>query len=50
MILRDGRGRIKKMWKSYSSKVYDEYFLEMFQNWFEKRLSGVEVIRNQHFE
>jgi hypothetical protein len=50
MILRDGRRRIRKMWEDYSPKVYDGHFLEMFQDWFEKRLGGVGVIGDQHFE
>lgn len=50
MILRDGKGKVKKMWGGYSPKVYDGHFLELYRNWMEKRLKGAGVIADQHFE
>eukprot|EP00026_Physarum_polycephalum_P019929 Phypoly_transcript_22202.p1 GENE.Phypoly_transcript_22202~~Phypoly_transcript_22202.p1 ORF type:complete len:189 (+),score=33.19 Phypoly_transcript_22202:49-567(+) len=50
MVLRDGKGRIRKMWGGYSPKVFDGHFLELFGEWFEEYLKGVGVIADQHFE
>ena len=50
MILRNGRGRIRKLWGGYSLKVFDEHFLEIGKRWFEKRLAGAGVVADQHFE
>jgi hypothetical protein len=50
MVLRDGKGKIRKMWGGYSLKVFDGHFLELFKKWFENKLNGVGVIADQHFE
>ncbi len=50
MILKDSKGKIRKMWGRYSPKLYDEHFLEVYKRWFEQNLKGVGVIADQHFE
>jgi len=50
MILRDGKGRIRKMWGGYSPKVFDGHFLMILKEWFEENLKGAGVIGDQHFE
>lgn len=50
MILRDGKGIIRKMWGGYSPKVFDGTFLDIQKGWLEERLHGSGVIADQHFE
>ena len=49
-MLRDGHGRIRKVWSGYSPKIYDGSLLELNREWFEENLVNAGVIADQHFE
>lgn len=50
MILRNRKGRIRKMWGGYSPKVFNGTFLDIQRHWIERKLKGSRVITDQHFE
>jgi hypothetical protein len=50
LVLRDGHGRIRKVWGGYSSKIYDGSLLELNREWFKENLANAGVIADQHFE
>lgn len=49
MIIRDGKGRIRKIWGGYSPKIHDGNFLELWREWIEENLAGAGVIADEHF-
>jgi hypothetical protein len=49
-VLRDGHGRIRKVWGGYSPKIYDGSLLELNREWFEENLANAGVIADQQFE
>ncbi len=50
MVLRDGKGVIRKLWGGYSPKVFDGTWLQMHKHWLLRHLKGAGVIADQHFE
>ena len=49
MVLRDGKGRVMKLWGGYSPKIYDSHFVEAYCDWFEENLLGGFVYGDGHF-
>lgn len=50
MFVRDGRGKIIKIWGGYSPKVYDSDFLAIQQEFFQEKFKDVGLFADQHFE
>lgn len=50
MFLRDGKGKIRKLWGGYSPKVYDSDWLETHKEWLERKLRGTAVVADNHFK
>jgi hypothetical protein len=50
MMLSDGKGRVRKLWGGYTPKLYDGNFLELKKDCLERKLSGAEVVGDQHFD
>lgn len=49
MFLRDGKGRIRKLWGGYSPKLYDGDFLDLHRRPLESELNGAKIIADTHF-
>ena len=49
MIIRDGKGKVRKIWGGYSPKVHDGTWLEMMKDSLEENLSGGVVLADNHF-
>ncbi len=49
MTLRDGSGRIRKMWGGYSPKTYDSEFMRIEQQFFKENLAGSAILADTHF-
>jgi hypothetical protein len=49
MIVRDGKGKIRKIWGGYSPKVHDGTWLELMKESLEESLSGAVVLADNHF-
>lgn len=50
MILRDGKGCVRKLWGGYSPKLFDGNFLELKRRWITKHLVGAAIVADTHFE
>jgi hypothetical protein len=49
MVLRNGKGKILKLWGGYSPKVYDGTWLEIMKQELDQTLAGGVVIADSHF-
>ena len=49
MLLRDGAGRVRKLWGGYSPKLYDGHLIELYSDWMEENLDGGVVFGDGHF-
>ncbi len=49
MTLRDGSGRVRKLWGGYSPKVYDSHFMSLKRRWFKRKLAGTGILADMHF-
>jgi hypothetical protein len=45
MVLRNGKGKILKLWGGYSPKVYDGTWLEIIKQELDKTLAGGVVLQ-----
>lgn len=50
MFVRDGLGRVRRIWGGYSPKLYDGHFIELLGEYIDKELAGANIIADQHFE
>lgn len=50
MCIRDGKGKVRKLWGGYTPKLYDSHFIKLKRKKFNKRMKGVHMIADQHFE
>jgi len=48
-ILRDGCGKICKLWGGYSPKVYDSDFVKIEKQWLERHLRGTAILADTHY-
>lgn len=48
-ILRDGNGKICKLWGGYSPKVYDADFVKVEKSWLEGNLQGTAIFADTHY-
>lgn len=49
MFLRDGKGKVRKVWGGYSPKTFDGHWLRVQREWLEEELAGAGVIADNHF-
>jgi len=49
MFVRDGKGKIRKLWGGYSPKIYDGHWLQAQKEWLEEKLAGAVVVADNHF-
>jgi hypothetical protein len=49
MILRDGTGKIRRVWGGYSPKVFDSDFMASQRQWLEENLAGTAILADTHF-
>lgn len=49
MMVRDGKGKILKIWGGYSPKVYDGTWLEIMKDNLEDILNGAVILADSHF-
>lgn len=49
MVLRDGTGKIRRLWGGYSPKTYDAEFMRTHRQWFREQLGGVAILADTHF-
>ena len=49
MMLRNGKGKILKIWGGYSPKVFDGTWLEIMKEELEKNLNGGVILGDNHF-
>ena len=49
MILRDTKGRVRKVWGGYSPKLFDGHLIEARKRWWEKHCKGAVMLGDGHF-
>jgi hypothetical protein len=49
MVLRDGNGKILKLWGGYSPKIYDGTWLEINKDELENTIPGAVILADSHF-
>jgi DDE superfamily endonuclease len=49
MFIRDGKGKVVKLWGGYTPKLYDGHFVEDHREEIDEKLEGATIFGDQHF-